>query len=274
MRRWIGTAFVVGLAGCTRVPAAPPSEAKGAEQRDTAVVVSAPPPAVASAAGSAAPTEARAPAPRAGPRWTTLTDSDVCIELEPTTYTDYATFATQPECKAWTESRRCRPGFHCFDGCNWRNCNDSGSAMETTLAGCSPGIVQFVFEAGQSKLGPSAHWPAVIDMITGRLRAPQRKLQIRGYAGPDEAKSAAGVARLARTRAEAVARELAQRGISRQRLVIEAGSAAEIQEIQERSPTQVASLVTVSVLPEHSLRDDFEPKSSEYRLFCGARPGG
>jgi hypothetical protein len=181
---------------------------------------------------------------------------------------------TQPECKAWTESRRCRPGFHCFDGCNWRNCNDAGSAIETTLAACSPGIVQFVFEAGQSKIGASTDWPFVMDMITGRLRAPQRKLQIRGYAGPDEAKNAAGVARLARTRAEAVARELAQRGISRRRLVIEAGSAAEIQEIQEGSPTQSASLVGVSVLPEQPLREDFEPKSSEYRLFCDARPDG
>jgi hypothetical protein len=252
------------LAGCARAPSAPPSEATGARHHGAAAPASARP----RAAASATPAEAHAPVAPPSPRWTTLADSDTCVELQPRVYNDFATFPTQPECEAWVKKRHCRPGFHCFDGCNWRSCDYSGFAIEQTYAACSPGVVQFVFEPGESKPGPSTNWPAVIDMITSRLRAPSRKLQLRGYAAPDEAKNAAGVARLARARADAVARELAQRGISRKRLVIEVGSAAEIWgDYPERS----VSLVMVSVLPEEPLRDDFEPRSSEYRQFCAAR---
>jgi outer membrane protein OmpA-like peptidoglycan-associated protein len=251
------------LAGCARPPAAPPSEATGAKYPEAAAPASARPPATA----SAAPAEAHAPVAPPSPRWTTLADSDTCAELKPHVYNDFATFPTRPECEAWVKNRHCRPGFHCFDGCNWRSCDYSGSSMETTFASCSPGIVQFEFEPGQSKIGPSTNWPFVIDSITSRLRAPSRKLQLRGYAAPDEAKSAASVARLARARADAVAQQLAQRGISRRLLVIEVGSAAEI---REHDPERSASVVMVSLLPAQPLRDDFDPRSSEHRLFCGA----
>lgn len=277
MRRWFGTAFVLGLvAACNgggRLPAAPPKEVKGAERHvsaaQTPARAAAPPPTAASATSAEAPARAAAAPSLKSPRWTTLDDSDTCIELDPKAHSDFSTFPTQPACEAWVKSRHCRPGFHCFDGCNWRSCDDSGSAIEQTLAACSPRLVQFLFEPGQSKPGPSTNWPAIVDLISARLRAPQRQLKLQGYAGVDEAKSMPEVERLARTRSSAVARELAQRGISRQRLVIEVSSAAEIQRSNFEQP---ARYVMVSLLPEEPLRDDFAPGSREYRSFCGARP--
>ncbi len=214
----------------------------------------------------------RLPLPRASDstpatpaRWTTAANSDTCLELERTSRTEYSTFPTRAECEAWVKTRHCRPGFRCFDGCNWKSCDNSGVSSVQTLAGCSPAVVQFVMDRGQSKVGGSTNWPVVLEMVEARLHAPQRKLQVRGYAAPDEAANPRALQQLARARAETVARELSKRGILRQRLVVDVGDVAEL---QAHAPDQALSLVRLTVLPLGPLRDDFEPSSSEYRHYC------
>jgi outer membrane protein OmpA-like peptidoglycan-associated protein len=226
-------------------------------------------PAAASASAPAAsPPAAPTAAEPTRARWTTLPDSDDCVELSSLSRTDFAKFPSKAECEAWVAARVCRPGFRCFDGCNWRQCDHVGSGIDQTLALCSPGIVRFVFASGQSKPDPSTKWAELVDVITTRLHGTDRKLLVRGYAAPDEAKNVTALARLAQARADAVARELVQRGIPRKKLAIEVGTTADLpQHDAERS------LVVVSLRPEQPVRDDFEPSSSEYRLFCGAPSG-
>lgn len=251
---WLGRpshalAGLAWFAACTPLPAA--TQAKASTPSAPAVVA---PPPLPSAVVVASPA-----------RFTTRANSDVCVELAPRERTDFATFSTKIACEDWVENRHCRPGFRCFDGCNWRSCDDSGSSIEETLALCSPRVARFVFEPGQSRLPPATNSTPIVDAISTRLKAPERKLRVRGYAAASEAKNDAAVTRLAQARADAVARELAKRGIPRPRLVVDVGTAAEL----PAQPPEHA-LVMVSLLPEAPLRSDFEPSSGEYQLFCAA----
>lgn len=263
--RWAwGVGFLVCIGGCGRPPAP-----GGAPRRQAPAPAPAPARAPASAAPSAAAPVASASPPTAElprPRWTTLSNSDTCVELEPRKYSEFATFPSQAECEAWVRERACRPGFSCFDGCNWRSCDARGFGIEETLAACPPGIVIFQFDRAATKYRDSVDWAWIRDSIKERIQAPERKLLIRGYAATDEAKDTAGVRRLAKARADIVARDLVERGVPRTRMVIAVGSESDFPPYRTER-----SLVDVSRLPAHPVRDDFEPNTTEYRMFCGAR---
>jgi hypothetical protein len=218
------------------------------------------PPAAPSFKLVAAPSEA--PAPKI---WTTAPDTDVCTEYEKPKAPDFSLFDTLAACEQWVHERRCRPGMACNDGCNDIACDGTGMRLRSTLLGCglSIGIGALEFAAKSRRLTTSPDWEGAVRRLQQALRVPERKLKIIGFALPDEAAVPAAARRLARQRAESVARELAARGVDRGRFVIEVGEPSWLGVEGYR-----VGRVLVQLDPERRQPQEFDPSSSNYEDLC------
>jgi hypothetical protein len=124
------------------------------------------------------------------------------------------TFPTREGCQKWVQERSRQPGFQCFDGCNWRQCNDAGDGMDSTLLACSVSVVPYVhFEPGTSKPSHQLDWAGMVTQFKIALRPRERRLIVVGYAEASEAASAAAVTRLAELRAKTIVQQLVKHGL-------------------------------------------------------------
>jgi|GEM_PF-6242927 len=173
--------------------------------------------------------------------------------------------STSSSASSTSSAWRCQPGYRCFDGCNWGACDPTGTFFTRTDLSCDLSFA-IRFEAGTSEPEGSSLSPHLHDSLKKRLRNPQRRLRLVGYAGETEAASDAHRRQLAQRRAERVQKLLINEGISAQRLAVEVGDVRELDsaELGQR-------LVILRDDPPGPVRSDFEPSSPEYLHFCGAR---
>jgi hypothetical protein len=216
-----------------------------------------------------ASTRPPAPTPLPAPVWTTPAKSNVCTEyLREPIYS--LTFPTREGCQNWVQARSCQPGFTCFDGCNWRQCNYSGDGMSSTLLACSVALVPDVpFQPGTTKPSAQLDWAWVITQLKSALRPRERHMFVVGFAEPSEGANAAAVARLAEQRAKAITKQLVHHGLDAKRITTKVGDA----EAYRRNYVAAAlQRVRFEFDPGERVRDDFEPSSREYQEFCGVKP--
>jgi hypothetical protein len=207
-----------------------------------------------------APSEA--PPPKV---WTTAPGTDVCTEYEKQKAPDFSLFDAQATCEQWVRERRCRAGMVCNDGCNNIACDGTGMHLRSTLLGCELSIAlgALEFPPKSWRLSSPPNWEEAVRGLEQVFRLPERKLKIIGFALPSEAAAPAAARRLARQRAESVARELAARGVDRGRLVIEVG---------EPSALGVAGYrvgrVRMQLDPDSRQPQEFDPSFPGYENLC------
>ncbi len=201
--------------------------------------------------------------------WTTAPYSNVCSDDVGGDARDYRKFATRDECEVWVKERSCRPGYACFDGCNWRHCSWDGESIEMTYAACVSWLYNFEFSPGSQRLSNEPEWSWMEPGIARELKAPQRRLVISGFVEPGESESRAGADRLARARAELVRGKLLKHGIAAKRIVTQLGDADSLRATNYQGGL---ALVRISFDPTERVREDFEPNSHEYKLYCGTFP--
>jgi hypothetical protein len=198
-------------------------------------------------------------APRAVTVWTTPADSDVCTEYAPESAPGFAQLETQQACERWVKARRCRPGFRCFDGCNYVACNADGSDTMSTLMFCAVGVRTTVeFAPKSAKLGEAPDWGTLLQSIQSILRVRERVLHVRGFATTAEAPSDDARQRLALQRAEVVRATLVKHGADASRMIAEANRPEAGQPEDQRQ-------VRFEFLPNDVRREDLDPDSEECR---------
>jgi outer membrane protein OmpA-like peptidoglycan-associated protein len=163
--------------------------------------------------------------------------------------------------------RLCQPGYRCFDGCNWRWCDSTGSHFTQTDLSCSL-VYAIRFQRGTSEPVDLSLSPAMRDPLKRRLQNPQRRLRLVGYAEETEAADDALRRQLAQARAERVRQLLIKEGIAARRLQVEVGDS---HELRADNSSLSLELVVLRNDPPDPVRGDFEPSSPEYQHFCGAR---
>jgi hypothetical protein len=180
------------------------------------------------------------------------------------------TFPTREGCQKWVQERSCQPGFQCFDGCNWRQCNDAGDGMDSTLLACSVSVVPDVhFEPGTSKPSHQLDWAGMVTQLKITLRPRERRMIVVGYADASEAASAAAVTRLAELRAKTIVQQLVKHGLDHKRIVSRVG---DLQTLRRSGVAFDEERVRFEFDPGERVRDDYEPSEREYKEFCGVKP--
>ena len=200
--------------------------------------------------------------PRAVTVWTTPADSDVCTEYARGSAPEFAQFETQQSCESWVKARRCRPGFRCFDGCNYLACYADGSDTISTLMFCAVAIRTTVeFAPKSAKLGKAPDWATLLASIQSILRVRERVLHVSGFASRAEAPSDDARQRLALQRAEVVRAALVKRGADASRVIAEANR-------PETGQPEDQHEVRFEFLPNDVRREDLDPNSEQYRDYC------
>jgi hypothetical protein len=218
------------------------------------------PSAVPSVEPVARPSEA--PPPKV---WTTAPGTDVCTEYEKPGAPDFSLFDVQAACEQWVHERRCRPGMACNNGCNNIACDGTGMHLRSTLLECTLaiGIGPLEFPPKSRRLAAAPDWDGAVRLLQQLFQLPERKLKLIGFALPSEAAFPAAAQRLARQRAEAVARELAARGVDRDRFVIEVGEPSALGVEGYR-----VGRVLLQFDPDWRQPQEFDASSPDYENLC------
>ena len=198
--------------------------------------------------------------------WTTPPDSKICTEYSRDRSPDAQTWNTREECEAWVKQRVCDPSFHCYDGCNWHSCDDTGSRLTQTLLECSIMGRGIRFKPGTADLAEPNISAELFDWIKSVLKNPKRRLRVIGYADEADAASEPQRQQLAQQRAEHVRKLLIKQGLAAKRLSTEVGDPKE----NGASRSEPSSLVVLRADPSEPMREDFDPSSPKYKLFCRA----
>jgi hypothetical protein len=201
-------------------------------------------------------------APRALTVWTTAADSDACTEYTRESAPEFTQFPTRQTCESWVKARRCRPGFRCFDGCNYVVCDAQGSDTISTLMACAVGIRTTIeFAPKSAKLSNGPDWATLLGSIQSLFRVRERVLHVRGFATKAEAPAADARQRLALQRAEVVRSTLVKRGADASRVIAEANR-------PDTGQQEDRHQVSFEFLPNDVRRQDLDPDSEEYRDYC------
>ncbi len=203
------------------------------------------------------------------PRWTTSKNSNECSENSAGDTSYYQHFQTREECETWVKERSCRPGFACFDGCNWGGCDGDGKGMTQTLLGCPSLAYNFEFSPRSMDVQKEPDWAWMQEGVAEEFKAPQRRLIISGYVEPGNTEVRASAEKRALARAKLVRRKLIKHGLPAKRLVTELG---DVEALRAVGYAGTLALVRVGFDPAERVREDFVPSSREYQLWCGAIP--
>jgi hypothetical protein len=197
--------------------------------------------------------------------WTTAPGTDLCTEYETPKAPDFSLFDAQAACEQWVHERRCRPGMVCNNGCNDIACDGTGMHLRSTLLECglAIGIGVLEFPAKSRQLSSRPPFDEAVRLLQQLFRLPERKLKIIGFALPSEAAAPAAAQRLARQRAESVARELAARGVDRDRFVIQVGEPSALDVEGYR-----VGRVLLQLDPDWRQPQEFDSSYPDYENLC------
>ena len=137
--------------------------------------------------------------------------------------------------------------------------------MQTDLGTVSL-VFWFEVAPGTTELRKEPDWKDMLERIERELKAPQRSVVVDGFVDPATALTPAAREKLARSRAELVRRRLVARGVAPKRVVARVG---DVEAMRVRGYQGSFDLVEVGFEPAEPVREDFEPSSAEYRLWCG-----
>jgi hypothetical protein len=153
----------------------------------------------------------------------------------------------------------------CNNGCNDIACDGTGMRIMSTLLECglSIGFDLLQFPQKSAQLPPAVDWEEPARRLQVALRVATRKLKIVGFATPSEGASPAARTRLARQRAEAVARVLVEHGADRGRLSIDVGDPATF-----GIEGYASGRVYLRLEPNYAEPDDYDPSAPGYEELC------
>ena len=153
----------------------------------------------------------------------------------------------------------------CNNGCNDIACDGTGMRTRSTLLECglSIGLDSLQFRDKSAQVPLAVDWEEASRMLQIVLHVPKRKLNIIGFATPSEGASPAARKRLARQRAEAVARVLVAHGADRGRLVVDVGDPATL-----GIDGYASGRVYLRLEPSYAEHEDYDPSAPGYEELC------